>query len=89
MFGRKRRRLAAEREQHLAEVMVYQAEVLAMVRRDVQNVRQSTAGMAGVLSNLEHATAATAQRITDLGTACRFVEVLSPPVRAAHPLEFP
>lgn len=69
--------LTAERE-HITSVLLHMTEVMAMVRRDCQKIREHTAASAGVLGNLEHAIASTSQRVTDLSTACRFIEIGPP-----------
>lgn len=91
MFGRRKREAARERARadawdaqitaqsdHLITVLTHFGEVLAILRRDLQEVRGHTGAMAGVLGTLEHRTAGTAQQVTELATACKFVEVLGP-----------
>jgi uncharacterized membrane-anchored protein YhcB (DUF1043 family) len=76
--------------QHITSVLLHMTEVMNIVRRDCQQIRQHTAASAGLLSNLEHAMSSTSRRVTDLSTACRFIEIRpSAGVTVRDPLEFP
>lgn len=72
-----REQAAAERE-HLTSVLLHQAETLAMVRRDVQQIRAMCAAAAGAVGTMETTLGGMSQRVTDLATACHFMEIRPP-----------